>query len=384
LRNARAYAILFINHAHSLPRSRMTSTPVILLIDSHASDRTLSRVLLQDRLPQARITEVHNRLALIDELTANSPDVVLVAADFQGTEITSLVATLRKQSPGAAVILFGHESDLRATVLQPGLACEGIVSKSSAGFLALGEIVTGVLERATTGTPTYVAPGTPESEERDSLDLDGIPQYLDVIGRESKPTFIDLRACLEKAVENLSPIISETQAEIRLVDTPLRSIGDEQQIIHLFENLVSNAIKFRNADRPVITISADRCGDRWLMRFRDNGIGIPESSTERIFQVGTRLHTAEEYPGEGIGLAMCSRIVEQHGGRIWVESRPGEGSTFLMLLPNVEQAVANPAKTPVGLQPDRERRRSSSSSVRGQSSRSRRDNERSASSRPPV
>jgi signal transduction histidine kinase len=397
----------------------MTSTPVILLIDSHASDRTLSWVLLQRHLPQARINQVHSALTLIDELTANSPDVALVAADFQGAEVSDLVATIRKRSPRAAIILFGHESDLTARVLQPGLACEGVVSKSSAGFLALGEIVTSVLVRAGTmraplaaepdevgrssdrspeGEPPRVmpvAPGAPETEERDSLGevreiallfshdlrepvqqlvrlaqqsqnagerksddwilshvveraerlstmLDGITQYLDVAGRKAKPAFIDLNVCLEKAIENLSPSIAEAQAEIRVVNSRLRSIGDEQQIIHLFQNLVSNAIKFRNAERPVITISADRCGDRWLMRFQDNGIGMPEASTERIFQLGTRLHTGKEYPGEGIGLALCRRIVERHGGRIWVESRPGEGSTFLVLLPNVEKGVTNP------------------------------------------
>jgi len=397
----------------------MTSTPVILLIDSHASDRTLSWVLLQRHLPQARINQVHSALTLIDELTANSPDVALVAADFQGAEVSDLVAIIRKRSPRAAVILFGHESDLTARVLQPGLACEGVVSKSSAGFLALGEIVTSVLVRAGAmraplaaepdgvdrpsdrppeGEPPRVmpvAPGPPETEERDSLGevreiallfshdlrepvqqlvrlaqqsqnagerksddwilshvveraerlstmLDGITQYLDVAGRKAKPAFIDLSVCLEKAIENLSPSIAEAQAEIRLVNSRLRSIGDEQQIIHLFQNLVSNAIKFRNADRPVITISADRCGDRWLMRFQDNGIGMPEASAERIFQLGTRLHTGKEYPGEGIGLALCRRIVERHGGRIWVESRPGEGSTFLVLLPNVEKGVTNP------------------------------------------
>jgi signal transduction histidine kinase len=173
--------------------------------------------------------------------------------------------------------------------------------------------------------------------ERLSKMLDGMTEYLVVTGRTAGHVVIDLSVCLEKAIDNLRPSIIEARAEIRVLNHHLMSIGDEQQIIHLFQNLISNAIKFRDADRPMITISAERYGDRWLMRFRDNGIGIPEASWKRIFELGTRLHTGDRYPGAGMGLALCKRIVERHGGRIWVESRPGEGSTFLVLLPFVER-----------------------------------------------
>jgi signal transduction histidine kinase len=172
-----------------------------------------------------------------------------------------------------------------------------------------------------------------ERAERLSTMLDGMTEYLIVEGRAATRGVIDLKACLDKAVDNLRTSIAETHAEIRAAEERLMSVGDEQQMIHLFQNLVSNAIKFRNGDHAVISVSAERCGDRWLMRFQDNGIGIPEASTERIFDLGARLHSAQEYPGAGIGLALCKRIVERHNGRIWVESRPGAGSTFLVLLP---------------------------------------------------
>jgi signal transduction histidine kinase len=117
-------------------------------------------------------------------------------------------------------------------------------------------------------------------------------------------------------------------------------MGDEQQMVHLFQNLVSNAIKFRSREHPVVTISCETRDDQFLLAFQDNGIGIPQEFTERIFELGKRLHTREEYPGSGIGLALCRRIVERHGGRIWCVSREGEGSTFYVLLPRPAAAVA--------------------------------------------
>jgi light-regulated signal transduction histidine kinase (bacteriophytochrome) len=97
----------------------------------------------------------------------------------------------------------------------------------------------------------------------------------------------------------------------------------------LFQNLVGNAIKFHSSDRtPVVRISARREGELWLFSVSDNGIGIDQQFYERIFVIFQRLHTKEEYPGTGIGLAMCKRIVERHGGTIRVDSHPGEGSFF--------------------------------------------------------
>jgi light-regulated signal transduction histidine kinase (bacteriophytochrome) len=183
-----------------------------------------------------------------------------------------------------------------------------------------------------------------ERAERLSGMLDGMTEYLIVGGRAAAPGVIDLKACLDKAFDNLRSSIVETRADIRVAGDRLMSLADEQQMVHLFQNLVSNAIKFRNGDHPTINISAERCGDRWLMRFQDNGIGIPEASTERIFDLGARLHTTQDYPGAGIGLALCRRIVERHNGRIWVESRQGDGSTFLVLLPCAQTSLGRPPR----------------------------------------
>ena len=107
---------------------------------------------------------------------------------------------------------------------------------------------------------------------------------------------------------------------------------DATQLLQVFQNLVGNAIKFRVAAPPAIHISAECHEDEWQLAVRDNGIGIEPQYAERIFVLFQRLHTRLEYPGTGIGLALCQKIVERHGGRIWVESALGQGATFFFTL----------------------------------------------------
>ena len=109
-------------------------------------------------------------------------------------------------------------------------------------------------------------------------------------------------------------------------------LGDEVQLIQLFQNLLVNAIKFHGRESPRIHVSAERMGSVWKFAVQDNGIGIAPNDHGKIFLIFQRLHHRANYPGTGIGLALCKKIVERHGGRIWVESALGQGSTFYFTL----------------------------------------------------
>ncbi len=138
---------------------------------------------------------------------------------------------------------------------------------------------------------------------------------------------VEMTAVLNDALANLKVLIAESGAVVTHDVLPTVS-GDATQLTQVFQNLIGNAIKFRGERPPHIHIAVQREGSDWRFAVRDNGIGIEPQYAERIFIIFQRLHTRTEYPGTGIGLAICKKIVERHGGRIWVESEPGQGSTF--------------------------------------------------------
>ncbi|UCG14800.1 MAG: PAS domain-containing protein [Deltaproteobacteria bacterium] len=151
-------------------------------------------------------------------------------------------------------------------------------------------------------------------------------------GKNFEPT--DCETVLDRILANLRLIIEESGAEV--THEPLPTVkADHLQLIQLFQNLIGNAIKFRGEHSPRVHISVKAAEDKWLFSVRDNGIGIDPEHRERIFVIFKRLHGKEEYPGTGIGLAICKKIVERHGGSLWVESQPGNGSIFYFTLPVV-------------------------------------------------
>ena len=137
------------------------------------------------------------------------------------------------------------------------------------------------------------------------------------------------------AVANVHSSVQELKAEVAGGDLPI-VMGDMPQLTQLFQHLIGNALKYRANDPPRVQISAEDTVDAWVFSVRDNGIGIDPQHHEKIFDVFRRLHHQAEYPGTGIGLSICRRIIEKHHGKIWVESEPGCGSTFRFTLPNVK------------------------------------------------
>jgi len=138
------------------------------------------------------------------------------------------------------------------------------------------------------------------------------------------------------AMVNLGQSIGDSGAIVNVGALP-EVRADATQLAQLFQNLIGNAIKYRNERPPEIQVYAKTEGEYWVFSVQDNGIGIEPQYADRIFEMFQRLHTRLEYSGTGIGLAICRKIVERHGGRIWVESRPGQGSTFLFTIPRAEK-----------------------------------------------
>jgi PAS domain S-box-containing protein len=163
--------------------------------------------------------------------------------------------------------------------------------------------------------------------------------YARLTTEHKRPSSIALDEDLETALTHLDQAIIESGASVTHDPMPTLPV-DRGQMVRLFQNLVGNAVKYRKPDQPSkVHISAEQRGAEWVISVRDNGIGFESQFAATIFVPFKRLHSAEEYPGTGVGLAICQRIVQAQGGRIWAESVPGEGSTFFFTLP-VESRAA--------------------------------------------
>jgi len=174
-----------------------------------------------------------------------------------------------------------------------------------------------------------------EGAKRMQVLLNALLDYTRV-GAPHRPfELVDCQTVYQAALENLKSAIEESGAEVTSGPLPL-VMGDGIQLVQLFQNLLANAIKFEGQRRPRIHVSAEQREQEWRITVRDNGIGIDPKNFRRLFILFQRFHTSEKYPGTGIGLAICKKIVERHGGRIGVESVPGEGSIFYFTLPRVE------------------------------------------------
>jgi chemotaxis family two-component system sensor kinase Cph1 len=146
---------------------------------------------------------------------------------------------------------------------------------------------------------------------------------------------VQCEVVLTRALDNLQRTLQESGALV--THDPLPTVkGDDTQLVQVFQNLIGNGIKFRGNMTPCMHVSAKEKTEDWVFAIQDNGIGIDPQYADRIFVIFQRLHSHAEYPGSGIGLAICKKVIENHDGRIWFESQPGKGTTFYFTIPKTD------------------------------------------------
>jgi len=182
--------------------------------------------------------------------------------------------------------------------------------------------------------------------------LADLSAYSRVSTHHRDPVPVDCNQVLARVRCNLHLALEESATRLEVEPLPV-VLADPSQLDQVFQNLIGNAIKFRSARTPEVHVMAKQVGVEWRFTVRDNGIGLEPQYSDRIFRIFQRLHPRTEYPGTGIGLAICQRIVERHGGRIWVEARAGEGATFYFTLPAAPAATAISASKQLDSAPGR-------------------------------
>jgi PAS domain S-box-containing protein len=165
--------------------------------------------------------------------------------------------------------------------------------------------------------------------------IDGLLEYSRVSTRGEEFEPVECETVLDRVLVSLQMVVEDSGVVVSHDPLPM-VVGDELQLERLFQNLIGNAVKFRGEEPPLVHISAEKTGGEWVFSVQDNGIGIEPEYAEQVFSIFQRLQRDERYPGTGIGLAVCKKIVERHGGRIWVESDVGRGATFCFTLPIAE------------------------------------------------
>ncbi|MCX5758795.1 MAG: ATP-binding protein [Candidatus Hydrogenedentes bacterium] len=168
--------------------------------------------------------------------------------------------------------------------------------------------------------------------------VQGLLEYSRVDSAGKKLVPVSVREVLVQALRNLKIAIEESGANVTWDELPELN-ADPTQIAQVFQNLIWNAIKFRSEAPPVIHVGAARRLDEWEFGVRDNGIGFDPQFADKIFQLFQRLHTRQQYAVTGIGLTICKRVIERHGGTTWSESEPGKGATFHFTLPAARQSI---------------------------------------------
>jgi len=176
--------------------------------------------------------------------------------------------------------------------------------------------------------------------QRMKLLIDNLLQYSRLSSGKQRLSQVSMRQAIDDAQANLHVSLQETEAKVEVAEEVFKVEADFQHMVQLWQNLIGNALKFRRDEAPHVRIQAEEKGSNIHYSIHDNGIGIPENQLGKIFTVFHRLHTQQKYPGTGIGLTMCEKIVQRHHGRIWVESKEGQGTSFHFLLPKKQPPAA--------------------------------------------
>ena len=172
-----------------------------------------------------------------------------------------------------------------------------------------------------------------DGAKRLDLLINDLLEFSRIGSQERELKYLNSEKIVELVLINLKPLIQDNN--VKITRDPLPSIyANDQQIVQLFQNLISNAIKYRSEKNPEIHISSNKLDNEYIFSVKDNGIGIDKKHLEQIFTIFQRLHTRGKYAGTGIGLAISEKIVQQHHGKIWAESKLGKGTTFYFTLPN--------------------------------------------------
>lgn len=360
--------------------------PRILLIDDDADSRALVRLVLRQELPRLALVEVADAVSFAEAFGRADFELVILDPRLPWADGLAVLHALKGRWPDLPVLLLTDRGGEELGVRAAKLGADDFLLKNPGGFVNLPLAVLGTLEQARSRTlapPAEEAPkGSSDSDfqqlaamaahelreplrmverytrilaedYRGRLDgqadellgfahegarrlqdlVDGLLVFsrLDASGRPFQR--VESTALLDRVLADLGPAIEESGALITHDPLPVIE-ADPGQIVQLLRNLLGNALKFRGDDPPRVHLSATRLRGEWVFAVQDNGIGMDPEEANTIFNLFARLRP--EVPGSGIGLAVCRKIVERHGGRIWVESQPGQGSTFFFTLPLAE------------------------------------------------
>lgn len=362
--------------------------PRILLIDDDADSRALARLVLRQELPHLVLVEVADAVSFAEAFGRADFELVILDPKLPWADGLAVLHALKGRWPSLPVLLLTDRGGEELGVRAAKLGADDFLLKSPGGFVNLPLAVLGTLEQARSRTAHAAEePANPSASGADSdfqqlaamaahelqeplrmverytrilaedyrgrLDgqadellgfahegarrlqdlVDGLLVFsrLDASGRPFQR--VESTALLDRVLADLGPAIEESGALITHDPLPVIE-ADPGQIVQLLRNLLGNALKFRGDDPPRVHLSATRLRGEWVFAVQDNGIGMDPEEADTIFNLFARLRP--EVPGSGIGLAVCRKIVERHGGRIWVESQPGQGSTFFFTLPLAE------------------------------------------------